>query len=388
MGHPQPVRVLFYIEGSPAFTGGPQIVVNMVEGLDPRRARALVATGSETRMTEELARLGAPYRVLPIPAGVEHRLGAALRASLLEKLRLVARTLGYGRAVARLLREESIELTWARNLKGVLLVGIATRLAGLPLIWDMGMEKPSRGWTLPMHFLAFLLATRVVAEGPSVYRQAFPAWLRRLFRAKLTVNPPGLPEGKLARLPRAPRRSAAAGLRILCIASITPRKNQAMLLEAMAKVRAPGLSLRLAGSDEDPAYRARLERMVTDADLEGVEFLGWRADAYELLAEADLVVLCSWNEGVPVTVLEAQHAGVPVVVTRAGGMPDVVEDGVTGSVVEPGDVEGLAGVLARFAADPTPFQNWADAARERAREVLVASAWRDRYMDVFEELTR
>ncbi|MEN3341654.1 MAG: hypothetical protein V7644_1058, partial [Actinomycetota bacterium] len=80
-------------------------------------------------------------------------------------------------------------------------------------------------------------------------------------------------------------------------------------------------------------------------------FVGYQADVGRFYAAMDVLLLPSANEGTPVSVIEALAAGRPAVATRVGGVPDVVRDGLDGFLVEPGDVDALAGRLAQLATD-------------------------------------
>jgi glycosyltransferase involved in cell wall biosynthesis len=94
-------------------------------------------------------------------------------------------------------------------------------------------------------------------------------------------------------------------------------------------------------------------------------FLGYQEDVAPFYAALDTLVLPSGNEGTPVSAIEALASGRPVVATRVGGVPDVVRDGEDGFLVEPGDVEGMAGRLALLAADPDLCRSMGDAGRAR-----------------------
>jgi glycosyltransferase involved in cell wall biosynthesis len=124
-----------------------------------------------------------------------------------------------------------------------------------------------------------------------------------------------------------------------------------VLLDAAARALATGAPLRFAAAGQGPlegeirALHARL------ALGERFRLLGYRQDAPRLLAGADLFVLASRHEGLPVSVMEALALGVPVVAPAVGGLPELVTDGVNGLLVAPGDASALA--LALIAAtDP------------------------------------
>jgi glycosyltransferase involved in cell wall biosynthesis len=143
-----------------------------------------------------------------------------------------------------------------------------------------------------------------------------------------------------------------------------PVKGGNVLLEALARSEPAGLRVVLAGPGELPAEGCRLL-----AARPALEWRGWlgAAEKEELLNEADVFVLASTSEGLPMALLEALSRGLAIVATRVGGVPDVVEPGVSAIVVPPGDPAALAGGLARVAADPSLRVRLGEAARERAR---------------------
>ena len=111
-------------------------------------------------------------------------------------------------------------------------------------------------------------------------------------------------------------------------------------MEAAALVRGgqPELRVLVAG---DGAERERLEPLIEELGLaDGVLLLGTRSDIPDVLVAADVAVCCSDFEGTPLSVMEYMGAGKPVVATRVGGLPEVVEDGVQGLLVEPRDPAG------------------------------------------------
>ena len=136
--------------------------------------------------------------------------------------------------------------------------------------------------------------------------------------------------------------------RAVMIARFDRQKDHATLLAALARV--PGLVLDLIG---DGPGRGDTERLVAGLGLGGrVAFLGQRADIAGQLAKAHVFVLSSRWEGFPRSTLETMRAGLPVVVSDVGGAAAAVTKGVSGFVVAPGDVDGLAGRLTALAGDP------------------------------------
>jgi glycosyltransferase involved in cell wall biosynthesis len=114
--------------------------------------------------------------------------------------------------------------------------------------------------------------------------------------------------------------------------------------------------------------------------------LGWQRDIGTLLAAADVVVLCSDNEGVPLLLIEAALAGRPVVTTDVGAVRDVVRDGDTGLLVPAGNRAALAGAVQSLLADPELRARLGAAARDRAHSEMTASAAVDRHVELYRML--
>jgi glycosyltransferase involved in cell wall biosynthesis len=154
---------------------------------------------------------------------------------------------------------------------------------------------------------------------------------------------------------------------------IVPQKDLGVALAAVA--RADGLDLVVLG---DGPGRAALERDVADRGLtDRVRLLGARprADVLRWLAAADLALLSSAWENYPHGLVEALAVGTPVVATAVGGVPEIVEDGVTGLLVAPGDPAALAAALRRWAGEPGLAGRLRRAAGERPAGVSEAEAF-------------
>jgi glycosyltransferase involved in cell wall biosynthesis len=128
------------------------------------------------------------------------------------------------------------------------------------------------------------------------------------------------------------------------VGRLEPRNAPLDLIHAAPRIAAgaPGARIVLVGDDTyglDPDYTAEVERAAAEA---GVERYGWVDNAPGLMRHLDVLVLPSRQEPFGTVLSEAMAVGTPVVATRVGGLPEIVEDGVTGRLVDPGDPEALA----------------------------------------------
>jgi glycosyltransferase involved in cell wall biosynthesis len=149
------------------------------------------------------------------------------------------------------------------------------------------------------------------------------------------------------------------------IGRMTGVKRGADVLRAFRLLRDQGIDATLCMVGDGPE-RGQLEQLAGELGLmHDCLFAGYQEDVGPFFASFDAFVLPSANEGTPVTAIESLASGCPVVATRVGGVPDVVEEGVDGFMVEPGDLDALADRLARLAADPELRARMGAAGRER-----------------------
>lgn len=154
---------------------------------------------------------------------------------------------------------------------------------------------------------------------------------------------------------------------LLFLGRLGQRKGIFDLLEALAliRLRVPAIKLQCGGDGDVMSVKARAQELGVG---ECVEFLGWVSGAAKerVLSEATVYVLPSYAEGLPMGILEAMAAGAPIVASSVGGIPDAIEDGVDGFLIEPGDVDALVDRITRLLLDREKRSAFSHAAREKA----------------------
>ena len=174
---------------------------------------------------------------------------------------------------------------------------------------------------------------------------------------------------------------------LVTVGRLKAPKDYLTLVRSLALLRPGSADALIVGEGPD---RSELEAEIRQLGIgERVHLLGERRDVPELLADADVFVLSSASEGMPVSVLEAMAAGLPVVGSRVGGVPELVVDGETGLLVEPGDPDELAAAIGRLLADRELRRRLGDAGRERAQRHFGLDSFRRAHVELYSrELAR
>ena len=291
-----------------------------------------VATGDEGFLTEACRELSIPVHVIP---------------HLRREVNLFGDVLAWFETL-RLFREVRPDLLHAHTWKSGFIGRSVALVQGVPSIYTVHMWPfgPALPWLW-----------RVV--GPPVERMA-ARWSRRL----ITVSESAAEVGREFRIAHPSRIvaiengigdcSARAELHrrkvpvIAMVARFTALKDHETMLRAFAAVKAQARLL-LVG---DGPTRGAAERLVGELGIgEQVEFAGERGDIENVLTGVDIFALASKNEMLPISIIEAMRAGLPVVASRLGGIPQLTLEGLTGLLVESGSILELAGALTRLVED-------------------------------------
>jgi L-malate glycosyltransferase len=174
-------------------------------------------------------------------------------------------------------------------------------------------------------------------------------------------------------------------LLFMTVANLRPEKGYDVLLEAAKAIADCALPIRIAAVGRGPLNDALHARHVELGLGDRFQFLGQRDDVLQLLAAADAFVLASHHEGLPVALMEATSVGLPIVASRVGGIPQVLEDEVDALLVPPGDPDILAQAMKRLASDPELRDRLGRQAKLRSSVFDIAEANRavgDIYLQV------
>jgi glycosyltransferase involved in cell wall biosynthesis len=365
-----------------AYTGGP---------LGPM----LAERGCAYRILRDFETLKARLRDVTGLAGTKNDWYASAQKGLVPRSALATSCFGAVADLAVLprlvaaIQHDDVRVVHAHGLSVAFLAGVAGKVTGRPVILTSHNEGhvvgrfPDRvrrrmaGWAIDAGTGVSIRASACLAREL--------AW--RLDRVSVIQN--GIVGRGLSTIP--PADSAA---RVVGIAgNLHSLKGHRILLDAFRRMRASERKAQLLILGDGPE-RSSLEQLAESLGVRGaVSFLG----AYNgpsdptyvrFLTGANVIAVPSFAEASPLVVLEAMAAGRPVVATRVGGIPDMIEEYVTGLFVDRGDAAALAAVLSELTCDPPRCARMGAAGRERYSQLFTASEMAARYRAIYKSLVQ
>jgi glycosyltransferase involved in cell wall biosynthesis len=292
--------------------------------------------------------------------------------------------------LARVVRERRIRLLHTHTPRSALLGALVSRVAGVPMVHHV--HSPAESDTESrlrntrnalVEKLSLGGARRLIAVSGSLQDYLRE---RGYASSRICEVPNGVPRTERTRRPYVPGTDLVLGT----VALFRPRKGVEVLLEAMARMRQEGLPVRLhaVGPFETAAYEASVVDLTRSLGLHDVvTWAGFRSDVGAEFGHMHLFVLPSlFGEGMPMVVLEAMAAGLPVVSTRVEGIPQVVRHGQDGLLAAPGDAGDLAAALSRFARGEVDAEAMGDSGWQRQRDEFSDVSMAERIAMVYREV--
>ena len=301
--------------------------------------------------------------------------------------------MGLARRLASLARQEGCKLIHTHTRRAALVGQSASRMTGLPMVHHV--HSPSSEDTEDrlrnirnsmVEKFSLRRASKLIPVSRSL-EQYLLARGYKLQRIRTVLN--GVPVQETMRAPHVAGQPLVVGM----VALFRRRKGVEILLEAIGKLRQSGhnVSLHAVGPFESDAYRCSVERLVRALDLEEhVHWTGFTTDVVAEFAKMHVFALPSlFGEGMPMVVLEAMAAGLPVVSTRVEGIPEVVRDGKEGLLADPGNSDQLAEALGKLVTGETDAGHLGDCGQKRQREgysdLVMVKGVADVYREVLAE---
>lgn len=333
--------------------GAEEHVLELLHGLDRRQFRLQLAC-PEVLLEKYGNDIPKDVRVTPI---------------MLDHLSDIRGAIG----LARALRQQKIDILHSHMFRASLFASPIGKLCGVPVLIETTHVRETwrKGW-LKSRFVVDRAVGHLIDHYIAV-SEANSRYLieqKRIPAKKVSVIQNGCSMERVD-----PSRAHPQGIReslgfseddlvLIVMARLEPQKGHRILLQALALLRKgfPNMRLICLGTG---ALEGELKATVRDLGLEdSVRFVGFRSNVGDWLAAADIGVLPSFYEGLPLTAVETLAAGIPLVATSVDGTPEVVIDGETGLLVPPGDPAAMAEAIGRLARQPDLRRQFALAGRD------------------------
>lgn len=292
--------------------------------------------------------------------------------------------------LARTLRAQHADLVHLHSRRGADVLGaLAARLAGVPAVLSRRVDnREARLWAA----LKYRLPARVVTISQGIAEVLTDCGVdaQRLRVVRSAVDPAPWTQAETRTALRAEFGLPAQGLIAGVVAQLIERKGHRVLLQALRQLRDSGAlaadALHLLCFGQGPLHDTLIAETAALGLAHCVHFVGFRRDLARWMGALDLLVHPAHMEGLGVSLLQASSAGVPIIASRAGGMPEAVRDGENGLLVPPGNAAALAAALARLLGDTALRRQLGDDGRALIAREFSVDAMVDGNLAVYREL--
>jgi glycosyltransferase involved in cell wall biosynthesis len=299
------------------------------------------------------------------------------------------------RQLVRFLRGRRVDVLhthkFGSNVWGAILARLAQVPTFIPQEHGVATQRRVLRRILDPHLVAARSAAFVVVSDAErrrlVDEERVPRSKVRVIPNGIAGRPPQTPPAEMRRRLGIPAAAPVVG----AVATLRPEKALDVLIQAAALVsrEIPDLRVLIVGGPDfvQPEVRGQLEQLRDRLALqETVTFLGLRSDIPDLVGVFDIGVLCSDREAAGLAIMEYMEGGKPVVATRVGGIPEVVQEGETGLLVEPRDPDALGNALTRLLRDDALRSAMGEAGKRRRERELDLGATVRRVEELYLEL--
>jgi L-malate glycosyltransferase len=373
MKHSAPIPVLFTHYGEPWIRGSEQLLLDLLAHLDPARVRPIVWC-NQRPMADAARALGLTTYRSDFEVYFDY---------LCPRFRL-SRYRALMREARDLIRRHQIRVLHSNSAGPCQWLAPVARRLRLPLLAHLhtGYLRRSR-YALLLHQASLVVGVSRQVVTPFIEDGIDPEYTRIIYN--------GIDFSRLRPKASADFRRALGlpndAVVVTSIGSLIRRKGQDVLLRAFSLLGAAReRHLLVVG---DGPEQAQLERLVVELGLKGrVTFLGYSNDIGQICSASDVLALASRMESFGLVLAEAGYFGLPVVASAVGGIPEVVEDGVTGLLVPPEDPAALAAALARLIDDRDYRIRLGRAGRERVEVLFSVERMAENFHQAYERLNR
>jgi glycosyltransferase involved in cell wall biosynthesis len=393
-------RVIVFFDHTALMSGGEIALLHLVQHLDRRRYLPVVVLSAEGPLLAKLVDSGVETHVLPLDESVSETRKDSLGGRGLLRPSAALNVVRYAWRLARFLKARKADLLHTNSLKSDVIGGVAGRLARIPVVWHI-RDRIATDYLPKPAVSGFRWLCRILPNYIITNSEATLKTLCLNIEGRAAVIHSGVTKTYVRVVHDGVEDEVAPGLRIMrsadegpiigLVGRLSPWKGQHIFLAAAAQVykEFPSTRFQIIGSAMfgEEAYEAQVRELCVTLGLSDcVEFLGFRKDVPALIAELDILVHASTlGEPFGQVVVEGMVAGKPVVATNGGGVPEIVEEGVTGWLVPMGESAPMAEAIMRLLRDPERAGRMGTAGRTRVLEHFTIELTAQSVQEVYEQ---
>lgn len=345
--------------------GQERVVVDLAKAFQKQGHRSLVCTtlfGGE--LVKELDQTGVPFQTLGLKKSYDPR--ALIR-------------------VMRYLKDNRVNVVMTHGTSGSLIPRVAAVLSKVPAFIHVehNISEQKKFYHILINKTLSFFTDKIVCISESAQKSLFQ--IEKTSPHKVMVIPNGLNTERFSFIKNI-RKSQNSTKRVGIVGRFNEQKGHIYFVEAAARIVKFYKNVEFIFVGDGP-LRPMIEQRVKAYGLDKrCQFLGVRSDVGDLLQTFDVFVLSSLWEGMPISLLEAQYFGVASVVTNVGGIPEVIEDGYNGLIVQPKDTDGLASAILKVLRDDSMRNRLGQNGKEVFRHRFTIDKMADTYIDLIDKI--
>ncbi|MDW2075368.1 glycosyltransferase family 4 protein [Vibrio sp. 1863] len=334
------MKVLFVESYPHVIMGQQRTLLALLKASKDSDIEPVIACTSEGIYTDKVREEGYSVEIFSYPDTLQVYGGEIYRYGITKKCKTYLQIFSYVLNIKKKLKDLKIDAVYCNDMRGILTVGVAAKLAGIPVItWDK-LDKP-HGWLdqlqLPLVSKNIIISDAVKVKYPSIQKKVFNNKIVKVYEG---VDFDAM---NSERSVRSEFGFTKNDIVIAIVGSISARKGHDRILSIFPSLyeKNPNIKLLIvgdtSGSDSEVSYKNNLD----NSNHKAVIWAGYRKDVPAIMNSIDILIMPSRYEGMGMVGIEAMASCKPVVGANSGGIPEVVEHGETGFIFEGDDLEGF-----------------------------------------------
>lgn len=373
-----PKKVAFCEAGYDMFYGAQQSLYTFLANMDRDSIVPVFLAPGEGELTQRISEIDIETIVIKQPSEMNEKGNLLNKGGVIGKIRTVFNCIKYIVKYVKFFKNSDIEMVYCNDIRSILTSGLAARLNGIPVIWYVRIDKKLGIYNC----LAANIANEVVTIANNmqgIFNKKYIFKAKSKFKTIYTgINLEEIDTNKDSSFLRDELGLGKETRLVALIGSIQPRKGQKDLIKAVLEIKKKdyykldNTKFLIIGdllNENQKGYYHELNILIKDNELEkDILFLGRRNDIIPIMKQLNLVVLPSYSEGLPRTILEAFACGCPVVATDVAGTGEIITDKKNGLLVTPGDVNQLSEALLFMLRNDINLEEFGKNGRQKIEE--------------------